>query len=54
MILSNKQPDRYRDVLVFEYPDGALYYFHGGATATTSDGMVSLPEEYRNKIVWDK
>lgn len=53
MILAQRQPELYQDVLVFEYVDGSLYYFHGGPTCNTSDGMVTLPEKYRDKIVYD-
>lgn len=44
----------YRDVAVREDEDGSLYYYHGGPTCCTKDGYVSLPEEYHDRVVWDR
>ena len=48
-------PARYKDVVVKEYGNGTLVYYHRPCNTSdgwTSEGWVTLPEEYRNKVVW--
>jgi SLT domain-containing protein len=40
--------------LVREEEDGSLAYYLGRDLARTADGWVTLGEEHRPKVVWDR
>lgn len=52
-VKANKTDPQYTNYLVKE-DDGWVGYYHGGPTCNTSDGWVTLPEEWLSRVRWDK